>query len=225
MPARAHARRGGKERPMYSIAWADADLSPFDRHNTDRVKIESGHPVPCRLCEAVYRVLTLTMRFCATCEQGYCQPAHGAWVGRRGSCIQCGPQQPSSLEATAAESQDRNPASVPFEEFWTRLKGQLADAPMKFGKHVIEVQNWTQDKGDLPDKIPVFWEPGHETVSWKTGLNNLRQFSSAEAKQVYDAWNDYRAKRVTRNYITNTLGVQNSKPIIALFKKFEHLMA
>ena len=37
---------------MYSIAWANADLSPFDRSNTDKAKIEADHPVPCRLCEA-----------------------------------------------------------------------------------------------------------------------------------------------------------------------------
>jgi hypothetical protein len=212
---------------MSSIHWADADFSPFDSANPDRDKIEKGHPVPCRLCEAVYRVLTLTMRWCATCGQGYCQPAHGAWVGRRGACIQCGPHQGSNyfLDGGGAESPEQDLAVVSYDVFLERLKGQFAAAPMQFGKHRIEIRNWTQDKGDLPDKIPVFWEPGHESFSWKTGLNNLRQFSSAEARQVYEVWNDYRAQRVTRNYITNTLGVQNSKPIIALFRTYERLMA
>ena len=60
----------------YALPWADADLTPFDPAYTDRDKIEAGHPVPCRLCEAVFRTLTVTMRYCGTCGQGYCQPAH-----------------------------------------------------------------------------------------------------------------------------------------------------
>jgi hypothetical protein len=112
-----------------------------------------------------------------------------------------------------------------FKRFWDRLQEQFRNAPVKNGHHVLEVQNWTQDHGDLPDVIPIFWDPGRDSGAWRTGDKNIRPFSVGEMRKIYDVWEDYRAGRTKRTFITNTLGVQNSKPIIALFKRFEHLMA
>jgi hypothetical protein len=228
---------------MFSIPWANADLSPFDRSRTDKAKIETGHPVPCRLCEAVYKVLTLTMRYCSTCEHGYCEPAHGGWAGRRGACVQCGPLQARSPEfvdavgaarlggggngvatVPAGGPSQRQPRT-PFDVFWERLQQEFAGAPLRHGEHVLQVQNWTRKHGDLPDMIPVRWTPGRDTVVWETRDRALRQFSAAEARKVYEVWSEYRAGNIGRSHITNTLGVQNSKPIIALFRRYEQLMA
>lgn len=68
------------------------DISAFDEEHTDRKKIEDGAAVPCRICEAVFRRIRLTWRYCASCEQGFCEGEHGTFArGGRGSCVQCGP--------------------------------------------------------------------------------------------------------------------------------------
>jgi hypothetical protein len=107
---------------MHDISWADADLTPFDPSNTDKAKIEAGHPVPCRLCEAVFRVLMLTTRYCSTCEQGYCQPSHGGWVGRRGACIQHGPHH--GAPARASENQPGAPLNPVLK---ARMKARVEE--------------------------------------------------------------------------------------------------
>ncbi|PYN95489.1 MAG: hypothetical protein DMD89_19465 [Candidatus Rokuibacteriota bacterium] len=206
---------------MYSIAWANADLSPFDRSNTDKAKIEADHPVPCRLCEAAYRVLTLTMRFCATCEQGYCQPSHGGWVGRRGSCIQCGPQQARAIE----REQDDVAPLVPFDVFWSRVKTELSRLPeFNPGYRGLTMKKWTQDKGDLGETFDALYKGGDTLLCDTASTDELRYISVAEVRKVYDVWAKYRAGRVRRGYIVHDLGVQNSTWIIALLKHFEHLM-
>lgn len=41
------------------------DLSAYDERNTDRQKIENGVGVPCRICDAVFRRIRITWRYCA----------------------------------------------------------------------------------------------------------------------------------------------------------------
>ena len=205
---------------MYSLPWAKADLAPFDPTQTDKAKIEAGHPVPCRLCEGVYRVLTVTARYCSICERGYCQSQHGAWVGGRGACIQCGPLRPGSLPVQAD-----GVSMVAFDVFWERLKGEFANRPqVKPGIYVVEVNNWTRDRGENLETFAVRWEGG-DTFYWETVEGNARNFSASEARKVYEVWADYLAGRVARNFITNTLNVHNSKGILSLFRKFQRLMS
>ncbi len=228
---------------MYALPWADADLSPFDHHKTDRAKIDSGHPVPCRMCEAVFRVLTLTARYCATCEQGYCQPHHGGWVGRRGACIQCGPQQarpaqqPEYLEAIGVPltkgmtlgkasvpvgPQGQRPR-VPFEVFWERLKEEFSkEAPWKPGLWGLIIQKWSAAKGPTPETFPILYE-GKNTFTCATEKNgNPRNFGPAEVCRVYEVWPQYKADRTGRAEIVKESW--NSTWIIALLKHFEELM-
>ncbi len=76
------------------MSWKDADTGPFNPDNDDRAKIESGAAVPCRLCEAAFRRLRLTMRYCAKCRKGFCEGEHGNFAPRGGgaTCVRCGPQ-------------------------------------------------------------------------------------------------------------------------------------
>ncbi len=68
------------------------DLSAYDSKHNDRQKIEEGSAVPCRICENVFRRIRLTWRYCADCNQGFCEGEHGTFArGGRGSCVQCGP--------------------------------------------------------------------------------------------------------------------------------------
>jgi hypothetical protein len=67
-----------------------AELGPFDPEDTDRVKVSRGLAVPCRLCERVSRQVRLTGRYCACCEQGFCESEHGgSTISGRGSWIEC----------------------------------------------------------------------------------------------------------------------------------------
>ena len=61
-----------------------------DRQDSDRAKIERGMPVPCRICERVCHRQRLALRYCACCEQAFCEEEHGgSALGGRGSCIEC----------------------------------------------------------------------------------------------------------------------------------------
>jgi len=73
--------------------WDNPDLSPFSADHNDRTKIDDeGHAVPCRICEAAFRRLRLTKRYCAQCGRGFCEGEHGNFaVGKRGVCVRCGP--------------------------------------------------------------------------------------------------------------------------------------
>ena len=41
---------------------------------------------------------------------------------------------------------------------------------------------------------------------------------------MYEAWDDYRARRVGRGYIVHHLGVQNATWIIPILREYESLM-
>jgi hypothetical protein len=76
--------------------WDTVDLSPYDKDNTDRAKIEAGKAVPCRLCENAFRRLRLTLRYCAQCGVGFCEGEHGNFSTQtRARCVQCGPHASS----------------------------------------------------------------------------------------------------------------------------------
>jgi hypothetical protein len=99
---------------------------------------------------------------------------------------------------------------------------EFANAPQRQpGHHILEVENWTRDGRGAPGTIFVLWE-GNETFYWETGTGKMANFSRAEIHKVYDAWRDYLGGRLGRSSIRRT--VFNSKPIISLLKKFEHLM-
>jgi len=215
---------------MYELPWADADLSPFDRTNTDRAKIDAGHPVPCRLCEAVYRVLTLTMRYCAVCEQGYCQQSHGGWVGRRGACVQCGPHQARSVQAQAQQPAAPAPTlrpAVPFDIFWPRVKEELGQFPGPGPNvHLLMVRKWSQHSGEMVGGFTLIYRGGDTVECDTASTDGWRTVSAAEVQKVYEVWPEYRAglHGKGRNFIVNDLGVQNSTWIIPMLRRFEGLM-
>ncbi len=67
------------------------DVSEYNPHNTDEQKILNDVAVPCRICEAVFLRLRLTMRYCAWYHKGFCEDEHGTFAIRgRGSCVKCG---------------------------------------------------------------------------------------------------------------------------------------
>lgn len=57
---------------------------------TDKETILNGGWVPCRLCEAMFRRLRQTARYCANCENGFCEGEHGSFAYGHGRCIVCG---------------------------------------------------------------------------------------------------------------------------------------
>ena len=67
------------------------DVRPFDPTDPDRVKIERGMAVPCRMCERLFHRVRLSRRYCACCDRAFCEEEHGGTaLGGRGSCIECG---------------------------------------------------------------------------------------------------------------------------------------
>lgn len=60
-----------------------------DTRNDRQLIDEDGVWVPCRICEDVFRRLRLTARYCATCNQGFCEGEHGSFgpTPGRGRCL------------------------------------------------------------------------------------------------------------------------------------------
>ncbi len=74
-----------------TISHSDIDTSKWDPNNTDKAKIDSELWVPCRICEAAFRRLRLTARYCIKCEMGFCEGEHGTFAGNIARCIMDGP--------------------------------------------------------------------------------------------------------------------------------------
>lgn len=68
-------------------------------------------------------------------------------------------------------------SNVPFEQLWSRLKGEFKKAPgPKPGVHILSIRKWTQAKGYLPSPpITAIWKGGDviycdtkKTDSWRS---------------------------------------------------------
>lgn len=57
---------------------------------TDKDKILNGAWVPCRICEATFRRKRETARYCAKCQNAFCEGEHGSFAYGHGTCIVCG---------------------------------------------------------------------------------------------------------------------------------------
>lgn len=57
---------------------------------SDKDDILKGAWVPCRICEAAFRRLRQTARYCASCENGFCEGEHGNFAYGHGKCVVCG---------------------------------------------------------------------------------------------------------------------------------------
>ena len=44
----------------------------------------------CWICEKVFRRRRQTARYCASCEQAFCEGEHGNFAQGRGQCVVCG---------------------------------------------------------------------------------------------------------------------------------------
>jgi hypothetical protein len=87
--------------------WAGAQLGPYDRDRTDQAKIIDHAAVPCRICEAVFQRLRLTMRSCDSCGMGFCEGEHGNSAGgAHGVCVRCNehPTERNPVDATPTPS-------------------------------------------------------------------------------------------------------------------------
>lgn len=68
----------------------DIDYDAFDPLNTDKAKIQGDAWVPCRICWDIFMRLTLTSRYCASCERAFCEGNHGNFAGgTTGVCVRC----------------------------------------------------------------------------------------------------------------------------------------
>ncbi len=75
------------------MSWENAYYGKYDPNDTDEAKILRDIAVPCRLCEAAFRRLRMTLRFCATCHHGFCEGEHLNFAGGgRGRCVLDGPK-------------------------------------------------------------------------------------------------------------------------------------
>jgi len=81
--------------PMNPEAWTNPDLHPYDPEYKDSEKIDRDHrAVPCRICEAAFRRLRLTLQYCNKCGWGFCNGEHGNFAYGGGVCVRCGPEPP-----------------------------------------------------------------------------------------------------------------------------------
>src|SRR5437867_4130743 len=101
---------------------------------------------------------------------------------------------------------------VPFKTFWERLKTELARFPqLQPGTHVRMVRKWSEFSGYFGSDFVVMYRGGNVIHCDTATTNNVRTgISTAGFRKVYEAWQDYRSRRVGRSYIVHDLGVQNA---------------
>jgi hypothetical protein len=119
----------------------------------------------------------------------------------------------------------REAETIPFEEFWARVKKALAEVPgPEQGVNVLTVRKWSQHSGDMVGEFTIIYRGGDTFACDTASTQGWRQISSAEVRKVYDVWRDYRTGRKGRAFIAHDLGVQNTTWIIPLLRRFEDLM-
>jgi hypothetical protein len=57
---------------------------------TAKSRIERGEWADCWICLEVFRRRRQTMRYCNSCERGFCEGEHGTFARNIGQCIICG---------------------------------------------------------------------------------------------------------------------------------------
>lgn len=64
-----------------------------DKTKTDKERIlDDEEWVNCYICEQIYLRKRETLRYCNTCERGFCEGEHGTFSGRGPAhCIVCTP--------------------------------------------------------------------------------------------------------------------------------------
>jgi hypothetical protein len=72
----------------------NVDFSEFNPAITDAHKIKELHTgVPCRICFQVFARVRITWRYCAKCEEAFCEGEHGNWPNRNTAfCLRCNPK-------------------------------------------------------------------------------------------------------------------------------------
>ncbi len=115
---------------------------------------------------------------------------------------------------------------MPFDVFWERLKSQLSSLPgPEPGVHVRTIRKWSQHSGYLGGQFALVYRGGDVIACETATTNNVRTgISAAEFRKVYQAWPDYRARRIGRSVIVHDMGVQNSTWIIPILYEYESLM-
>ena len=115
---------------------------------------------------------------------------------------------------------------VAFEKFWERLKSQLARLPApRPGAHFRTIRKWSQYREYFDGEFALIYHGGNVITCETSTTDNVRTgISTAEFRKVYEAWPDYRARRVGRSYIVHDLGVQNASWIIPILREYEPLM-
>lgn len=70
---------------------------------TDKERIARGEWVACRICLEAFARQRLTMRYCNTCGEGFCEGEHGNFRGRGGGvCVRCAPRPKAPAEVANA---------------------------------------------------------------------------------------------------------------------------
>ena len=57
---------------------------------TGKDLIDNHKWAECRICLDAFRRQRLTKRYCAKCENGFCEGEHGSFSHRVGVCVICG---------------------------------------------------------------------------------------------------------------------------------------
>jgi hypothetical protein len=73
---------------------------------TGKERIDDGEWALCRICEDAFRRKRETARYCAKCQNGFCEGEHGTFSRGFGTCVICGMRKdylaPRETERSAA---------------------------------------------------------------------------------------------------------------------------
>lgn len=102
--------------------------------------------------------------------------------------------------------------SLPWMKYWDRLRSAL--------EKLKRIPNWTRDSGEIGDDFQAVAEE-HRVLA-RLPAGGVRTIYYGEMEYIYNQWEGYLAGKVPRGRLaTKSL---NSKYIISIFHKFQHLM-
>ena len=104
--------------------------------------------------------------------------------------------------------------SLPWLQYWPRLKAALT--------RPATIPNWTKDGGEVGDNFEAYAKGDYVVVTLPNG--RVRNIYFGEMEAVYNVWEGYLSGKVPRSRIAHAMKIFNSKYIISIFRKFQHMM-
>jgi hypothetical protein len=114
---------------------------------TDKKRIEQGEWVDCWICAKVFARRRETMRYCHTCERGFCEGEHGSYSRSVATCVICATTKNQGIRRAVSGEGNTRLRLVELAEAIGRIKAVPIEQAMAAVEKATDEQRktWRSD--------------------------------------------------------------------------------